>query len=191
MLAEFRGASMPFGRRIKAEDFEEAALPHLNDLYRTAARLVGRRTEAEDLVQEVYLQAWKSFHRFELGTNCRAWLFKILFNKFKHHRRLLFRLVEDPEKTIESLTYEPPVPEQLGDEEILAALGKIPEQYREAIVLADVEEFSYKEVAFILKVPIGTVMSRLSRGRRLLRVTLAGTAESYGIKGVDKDEKQA
>lgn len=181
---------MLFSRGINAEDFEAAALPHLNDLFRTAVRLTANRTEAEDLVQEVYLQAWKSFHRFELGTNCRAWLFKILFNKSNHHRRRLFRLVEDSEKTIDALTYEPPVPEHLRDEEILAALGGITEQYREAIVLADVEEFSYKEVAFILKVPIGTVMSRLSRGRRLLRVALAGTAESYGIKGVDKEEKQ-
>lgn len=182
---------MLFSRGIKAEDFETAALPHLNDLFRTAVRLTANRREAEDLVQEVYLQAWKSFHRFELGTNCRAWLFKILFNKFKHHRRRrLFRLVEDSEKAIDALTYEPPVPEHLSDGEILTALGGITEQYREAIVLVDVEEFSYKEVAFILKVPIGTVMSRLSRGRRLLRVLLAEVAASYGIKGVDKEEKQ-
>ncbi|MBA3440810.1 MAG: sigma-70 family RNA polymerase sigma factor [Pyrinomonadaceae bacterium] len=181
---------MPFGRRIKIEDFEGAALPHLKDLYRTAARLTADRTEGEDLVQEVYLQAWKSFHRFEIGTNCRAWLFKIMFNKFKHYRRKRFKLIGDSEKTLESLTYEPPVPEHLSDEDILMALGKIPEQYRETILLADVEEFSYKEAAFILKVPVGTVMSRLSRGRRLLRVALAETAESYGIKNVQKGADQ-
>ncbi len=72
---------------VTAEDFEAAALPHLNELFRTAARLVGSRTEAEDLIQETYMQAWKSFHRFELGTNCRAWLFRILFNKANHQRR--------------------------------------------------------------------------------------------------------
>ena len=181
---------MPFGRGIKAEDFEEAALPHLNDLYRTAARLVGGRTEAEDLVQETYLQAWKCFHRFQTGTNCRAWLFKILLNKINHHRRRWFKLIKETEDALEGLAYEPPIPEHLCDEDVLRALEKIPQHYREAILLTDVQEFSYKEVAFILKVPIGTVMSRLSRGRRLLRVALTKVAESYGIKGVDKEEKQ-
>ena len=78
---------MLLGRRARAEDFESAAMPHLNDLFRTALRVIGNRSEAEDLVQEAYLQAWKSFHRFELGTNCRAWLYKILFHVIGHHRR--------------------------------------------------------------------------------------------------------
>ncbi len=175
---------MPFGRKVKPEEFEMAALPHVNDLLRTAARLTRSRTEAEDLVQEVYLQAWKSFHRFEPGTNCRAWLFKILLNKLYRQRRkwFQFRAIDDGERVIEGLTYEPPIPEHLGDEEVLAALHKIPLHYREAVLLADVEDFSYKEICFILKVPIGTVMSRISRGRKLLRVELGELAESYGIK---------
>jgi len=174
---------MPFGRKVTPEEFEGAALPHVNDLLRTAMRLTRSRTEAEDLVQEVYLQAWKSFHSFEPGTNCRAWLFKILLNKLNRQRRkwFQFRAIDDGEKVIEGLTYEPPLPEHLGDE-VIAALHKIPQHYSEAVLLADVEEFSYKEICFILKVPIGTVMSRISRGRKLLRVELAGLAESYGIK---------
>lgn len=169
---------------INVNEFEAAALPHLNDLFRTALRVVGSRTEAEDLVQEAYLQAWKSFHRFEAGTNCRAWLFKILFNVIHHHRRKLFKFkfVDDAEETFETaLVYEPPIPQHLTDEDVLAALERIPQQYREAVLLADVEGFSYKEVAETLGVPVGTVMSRLSRGRGLLRQHLAGFAESFGI----------
>ena len=124
----------------RVEDFEAAALPHLNELFRTAARLVGNRTEAEDLIQETYLQAWKSFHRFELGTNCRAWLFRILFNKANHHRQWLFwRKCHDSEVELESwLEYQPPINEQLSDEEVLIALESLPRHYREAVLLADV-----------------------------------------------------
>lgn len=170
---------------VKSKDFETAAIPHLNELFRTAARLVGSRTEAEDLIQETYCQAWKSFHRFKLGTNCRAWLFRILFNKAHHHRKWLFwKKTHDCEANlVEALSYTPPVNEQLEDEEILCALERLPQRYREVALLVDVEEFSYKEVAEILRVPIGTVMSRLSRGRKLLRVELADVAKSYGIDG--------
>ncbi len=169
---------------VRAEDFEVAALPHVNELFRTAARLVGSNVEAEDLIQETFCQAWKSFHRFELGTNCRAWLFRILFNKANHHRKWLFwRKTHDCEaKLMEALRYMPPVNEQLTDETILCALERLPQCYREVVLLVDTEEFSYKEVAEILRVPIGTVMSRLSRGRRLLRVELSGVAQAYGLK---------
>lgn len=173
------------GQKIRLEDFEAAAMPHFDDLYRTAARVIGDRTEAEDLVQETYLQGWKSFHRFEPGTNCRAWLFKILFHVIHHHRRKWFslNLVKDGEELLEEvLTYEPPVPEHLTDEDVLAALAKIPTDFREVLLLADVQEFAYKEVAETLKIPVGTVMSRLSRGRKLLRAQLSGLAQSYGIK---------
>ncbi|MBA3716526.1 MAG: sigma-70 family RNA polymerase sigma factor [Pyrinomonadaceae bacterium] len=173
---------------VRVEDFEAAALPHLNQLFRTAARLVGNRTEAEDLLQETYLQAWKSFHRFELGTNCRAWLFRILHNKANHQRRRLWwKKCHDSEAELESsLEYQPPINEQLGDEEVLLALERLPRHYREAVLLADVEDFSYKEIAAIHRVPIGTVMSRLSRGRKLLRAELADVAESYGFKNEKK-----
>jgi RNA polymerase sigma-70 factor (ECF subfamily) len=170
---------------VSATEFEAAALPHLNDLYRAARHIIGNQTEAEDIVQETYLQAWKSFHRFELGTNCRAWLFKILFHVLHHHRRKWFglKLTQESEETSweETLIYEPPVPQHLSDEEVLAAFQKLPEQYRAVLLLADVHEFSYKEVADTLGIPLGTVMSRLSRGRKLLRAELAGYAASYGI----------
>jgi RNA polymerase sigma-70 factor (ECF subfamily) len=174
-----------FSRSAPTEEFESAALPHLNDLYRTAARVIGNRSEAEDLVQETYLQAWKSFHRFEPGTNCRAWLFKILFHLIQHQRRKWYnlKLVQESDDMLlqETVAYDPPVPQNLTDEEVVGALAKIPVLYREAVVLADVQEFSYKEVAATLGVPVGTVMSRLSRGRKLLRAELAGIAGSYGI----------
>ena len=172
---------MLFATNNKIDDFEAEALPHLNDLFRTAIHLTVNKAEAEDLVQEVYLQAWKSFHRFELGTNCRAWLFKILMNKNMKRSRNWYRAAKETNEMSDHLAYEPPVPEHLRDEEVLQGLQKIPAHYREAILLADVEEFSYRESADILEIPIGTVMSRLSRGRKLLRLELAEVAKCYGI----------
>ncbi len=166
--------------------FEIEAMPHVDSLFRTAVRLLGDRGVAEDAVQEVYLEAWKSFGRYQPGTNCRAWLYKILFHVIQHHRRRLYRLstrfVSEGQEAVETaVAYVPPVPEHLRDEEILAALDRTPDVYREAIVLVDVEGFSYKEAAETLQVPIGTVMSRLSRGRQYLRGELAGAAAGYGI----------
>lgn len=161
------------------ESFEAQALPHLNDLFRAATSILGNRTEAEDVAQEVYLQAWKSFHRFTPGTNCRAWLFGILFHVIHHHRRKWFKLTlmaENEEMFAETVPYEPPVSEHLSDEEMLLAFKKLPPQFAEVVMLADVYEFSYKEVHEALGIPIGTVMSRLSRGRQLLRVHLANFA---------------
>lgn len=165
------------------QEFEGAALPHLNDLFRTAVRVVGDRTQAEDVVQEVYFQAWKSFHRFELGTNCRAWLFRILFHVVQHHRRKQSRLVlVDPADELENvLVAREPIPPTLADRDILTSLDRLPDTYREVVLLADVEEFSYREIADILEIPIGTVMSRLSRARALLRRELATVARSYGL----------
>ena len=167
-----------------ADRFEAEAMPHLNDIFRTATRILGDRARAEDVAQEVYLQAWKSFHRFEPGTNCRAWLFKILFHCVNHHRRKWFRfpLVKETEEFIEAtLTYNQPIPEHLTDEDILAALDRIPTDFRAVILMVEVEEFAYKEAAEILSIPIGTIMSRLSRGRKLLREQLEEVAQSYGI----------
>src|SRR5215469_16494024 len=104
----------------RAERFEAEALTHLNDLYRTARRLLGSTTEAEDIVQETYLLAWKSFDRFEAGTNCRAWLFTIMFNAVRHYRRRWFdRRVtgETAEVLEETLSYTPPIPEELSDQD--------------------------------------------------------------------------
>lgn len=170
--------------RSSSERFELEAMPHLNDIFRTATRLLGDRARAEDVAQEVYLQAWKSFDRFETGTNCRAWLYKILFHCVNHHRRKWFRFsfLKETEEFLEAnLTQSEPIPEQLTDGDILAALDGIPAEFRSVILMVDVEEFAYKEAAEILSIPIGTVMSRLSRGRKLLREQLAKTAQSYGI----------
>jgi RNA polymerase sigma-70 factor (ECF subfamily) len=157
----------------------------MNDLYRSARYTLGSSSEAEDVVQETYLQAWKSFHRFEPGTNCRAWLFKIMFHVIAHHRRRWFRvrLKTDPiEDFLDTLTAEEPVRQHLQDKEVLNALDKLPRQFREVIVLADVEDFAYREIAEMLRIPMGTVMSRLNRGRKLLRTQLSGYAEQLGIE---------
>ena len=168
--------------------FEIEALPHLDAITRTAARVTGNRAHAEDLAQETFMQAWRSFDRFETGTNCRAWLFKILFNVIRHDRRQLFnfnlrsfRRQTDEEMPEPELVYEPPVPPHLTDEDVLAALDRVPVSYREVVVLADVEEFAYREIAEMLDIPVGTVMSRLSRGRARLRNELATFAAGYGI----------
>jgi RNA polymerase sigma-70 factor, ECF subfamily len=164
--------------------FEEEAMPHLNDLFRTALRVTGDRGAAEDAIQEVYLQAWRSYERFEAGTNCRAWLYKILFHCVSHQRRKWFRfpLLKETEEFLETNLVQPEaIPQHVTDEEILMALDGIPQEFRSVVLLVDVEEFAYKEVAGILSIPIGTVMSRLSRGRGLLRKRLEGAARSYGI----------
>lgn len=175
---------MFFTRKTHSADFEAAALPYLNDLYRTAVHLVRDRSAAEDLVQQAYLHAWKAFDRFEPGTNCRAWLFKILINEIRHHRRRWFnsKTVPEAEQSFEeTLAFEPPVPENIQDEEVLAALDEIPREFREVVLLSDVQEFSYKEIADMLGIPVGTVMSRLSRGRKQLRLKLAGYASATGL----------
>jgi RNA polymerase sigma-70 factor (ECF subfamily) len=167
-----------------ATRFEREAMPHTSDLYRTALRMLRDPGRAEDAVQEAYLQAWKSFHRFSPGTNCRAWLYKILFHGISHERRKLFRLplLKKTEEYLEAnLESTASVPEHLTNEEILAALDNIPADFGGVVLLVDVEEFAYKEVAGILGIPIGTVMSRLSRGRKLLREQLADVAKTYGI----------
>ena len=170
---------------LRTASFEAEALPYLDALYRAASHIVGNRTEAEDLVQETYLQAWKSFERFELGTNCRAWLFKILFHVIQQHRRKWFRLNltdEGDEIFEQTLVYEPPVPQDLSDEDVLASFQNIPQQYREVVLLSDVYDFTYREIQETLGIPPGTVMSRLSRGRQLLRGHLTGLAKASGVR---------
>jgi RNA polymerase sigma-70 factor (ECF subfamily) len=166
---------------VALQEFEGLALPHAKDLLRTAMTLLRNREHAEDAVQETFLQAWKSFHRFELGTNCRAWLFKILFHVVSHQRRKWQRmwLAEDPQIFEDTLAARPDIPDQLTDEDILAAFGRIPQRYAEVVMLADVHEFSYREIQETLGIPIGTVMSRLSRGRDYLRAQLAPLAPAH------------
>jgi RNA polymerase sigma-70 factor, ECF subfamily len=160
-------------------------MPHLSSIFRAALRMVGDPTRAEDVVQEVYLKAWQSFHRFRPGTNCHAWLFKILFHCVNHERRKWLRfpvLEESAAVTEDSLAYVEPIPERLTDDDVLLALDRLPADFRAIVLIVDVEEFSYKEASQILSIPVGTVMSRLSRGRKLLRGQLGEVARRYGIK---------
>jgi len=150
-------------------------MPHVNRLFRHAMWLERNRENAEDLVQETLSQALQSFHRFTPGTNCRAWLMSILQHVRSNRRRAQGRVVADStiEERISSvMPFVPPIPDRLTDEDMLNALGQIPERHQEVILLCDVEEMTYKEIAAALDVPIGTVMSRLHRGRELLRTEL-------------------
>jgi len=158
--------------------FEAEAMPHVDRLFRLAMWWEGDRREAEDLVQDTLIQAMQSFHRFTAGTNCRAWLVTILQHVRSNRRRARVRrmTVDDPDDRIaESVPFVPPVPEHLTDENVLAALRGIPEAYQDIILLCDVEGLTYKEIALALVIPMGTVMSRLHRGRTLLRQRLAAT----------------
>jgi RNA polymerase sigma-70 factor (ECF subfamily) len=179
---------MVAGENAQSTDsFETEAMPHMDDLYRAALRLLLDSNKASDAVQETFLIAWKSFDRYETGTNCRAWLFQILFNVVRHERRKWFKWLTGKEEDLaESQIAAPqPIQENLTDKDILSALDNLPLQFREVLLLVDVEEFSYKEASAILQVPIGTVMSRLSRARGLLRGQLAGVARSYGLSAAN------
>jgi RNA polymerase sigma-70 factor (ECF subfamily) len=156
--------------------FEADAMPHVDRLFRLAMWWERDRREAEDLVQDTLVQALQSFHRFTRGTNCRAWLITILHHVRSNRRRAKFRrlTVEDPDDRIAEITpFVPPVPQHLTDEDVMAALREIPEPYQDIILLSDVEGLTYKEIAAALAIPIGTVMSRLHRGRAALRRSLA------------------
>src|SRR3954465_8961261 len=168
--------------------FEAEALPHLDRLFRLAMWLERNRPEGGDLVQETMMQALQSFHRFRPGTNCRAWLTTILQNVRSNRRRARGRspLVHDPHDRIGNATpFVPPVPQTLTDEELLGALGRIPVPFQEVIVLCDVEELTYKEIADALAIPLGTVMSRLHRGRALLRAELGASRSGFGQQRAD------
>lgn len=159
-------------------------MPHMESLFRIAMWRVRDRTAAEDLVQETMTEALKSFHRFEPGTNAHAWLVTIMSHTESKRRRKLARLEvvsDEDDRIAETVAYEVSTPENLTDEEVLGALRRIPPNYSEVVMLADVEDFSYKEIANALAVPIGTVMSRLNRGRKLLRAELAEYAAGLGI----------
>ncbi len=178
-------------KEILWEDFENEAMPFSADLFRVAMFLKRNLEAAEDLVQETLMQALKSFHRYEKGTNCKAWLTTIMYHT--HYKQLRkqtnLQLVADTEEKIaETVQFEAPIPQNITDEDVLQALKKVPETFREIVLLCDVEGFAYKEIAAFLEVPMGTVMSRLHRGRKILRGELAVYARNYGIKGEEMTE---
>ena len=157
--------------------FEEEVLPHVDRLFRLAMWYERNRADAEDVVQDTMMQALKSFHRYQPGTNCRAWLVTILQRVVSNRRRSRGRsiLVSDPDDRLaEATPFVPPVPDHLTDEDLLLALRRLPLAFQEVILLCDVEGLTYKETAEALTIPIGTVMSRLHRGRSQLRSELAG-----------------
>lgn len=187
----------------RQEEFQRIALPHLPSLYNLALRLTGSQREAEDLVQETYLRAYRFFDTFTPGTQIKAWLFRILRNTFINRYRArkirpeevdLTRLEAGYESAVDAgflREHHPRSPEEILlndvlDEEVVRALDALPEEYRTVVHLALVEELSYKEIAGVLSIPLGTVMSRLHRGRRMLQAALMEYARR---KGIPRDTK--
>jgi len=178
-------------RRIASEArdrvrFEEEALALADQVYRVARHLAGSREEAEDLMQEAYARAFRSWRSYQSGTNLRAWLLRILTNlNIDHGRRQQRRpdtqpleagdyyLVDRLEEAGGPLSDEERVDQRLSQDNIVAALSAVPHDFRDAVVLVDIGDFTYADTAQILDVPIGTVMSRLHRGRRILKQELA------------------
>jgi RNA polymerase sigma-70 factor (ECF subfamily) len=171
--------------------FADEALSYIDGLYGTALRLTRKAQDAEDLVQDTYLKAFRAARQFERGTNLKAWLFTILHNTFRNLRRHDGRNpVDVNSETVEQAadgTGDERTPEQLLsrktlDADLQAALDALPDAFRQAVWLRDVEEFSYAEIATIVDVPIGTVMSRISRGRKMLHDRLAPKRTNAAVK---------
>ncbi len=174
-------------------NFQNAELPYRDQLFKTALRLTRSAEDAEDLLQETYLKAYRHYASFQPGTNLKAWLFKILKNTFINEYRRRKQLpaqvdFAELEETFESAvlstdsrairTPEDEVMEATLDSEVRGALTALPHNYKVVVLLADIEGYAYKEIADILAIPVGTVMSRLYRGRRLLERALL----SYGVR---------
>ena len=179
-------------------DFAELAMPYMDALYSAALRMTRNPADAEDLVQETYLRAYRGFGGFQEGTNLKAWLYKILTNTFINIYRakkrrpdevdfddaedfFLFRRLGGLEAAQAGRTPESEVLEAMPEQVVKDAIEALPEQFRVAVLLADVEGFSYKEIAEITEVPIGTVMSRLHRGRKQLQARLWDFAVERGL----------
>jgi RNA polymerase sigma-70 factor (ECF subfamily) len=178
------------------QEFEELALSHLDPLFSAALRLTKNERDAEDLVQDTCMRAYRFFDKFERGTNIKAWLFKILTNTFINRYRRKVKEKNVVEGTERDAVHDRFIsrdatdfaanPEQfffdrLLSDDVLRAIDALPIDFRLVVILADLQEFSYKEIAEILECPVGTVMSRLFRGRRLLQKTLREYAEGEGV----------
>jgi RNA polymerase sigma-70 factor (ECF subfamily) len=178
--------------------FSDLAMPYMGPLYSAALRMTRNPADAEDLVQETYLRAYRAFDSFQEGTNLKAWLYRILTNTFINQYRAakrrpeqsdiedvedlyLYRRLGGLEAAMAGRSPEAEVLEGIPDTEVKEALESLPEQFRMAVLLADVEGFAYKEIAEILEIPIGTVMSRLHRGRKQLQKRLWEYAVERGL----------
>jgi RNA polymerase sigma-70 factor (ECF subfamily) len=186
-------------KRSQKSEFEALTLPHLDALYNTALRLTKNESDAEDLIQETFLKAFRFFHRFQPGTHIKAWLFKIMTNTFINHYRKQQRdkeVLEDwdwdhlLQSDAEIGENEKKILDRFISQEVVDSLNQIPVEFRMVVLLADLEDFSYKEIAEIVDCPIGTVMSRLYRGRRLLRKLLAEYATEQGYIQQKEDTKK-
>lgn len=179
--------------QLKQREFQKDAVVHINSLYNYALHLTMNPSDAQDLVQETYLKAYKFFNSFEQGTNCKAWLFKILknnyINKFRKNARepgkVNYDLIKDFYHTIKDAQRDTTETDSdffhsLLHEEVYQALQSLPEEFREVIQLCDIEGFTYEEIANMVESPIGTVRSRLYRGRKLLRAKLEAYAKKRG-----------
>jgi RNA polymerase sigma-70 factor (ECF subfamily) len=180
---------------VKKKEFEETALPHIDSLFNFALKLTGDASEAEDLVQETYLRAYKFFHKYKRDTYIKAWLFSILRNTFiniyrkkkKEPEKVDFHSIEqfigqviEKGSPILQSDISDALSKDVLDDEVKASLDALPEEFRDVILLSDVEGFSYQEIADILKCPAGTIMSRLHRGRKLLYKNLTEYAKRKG-----------
>jgi RNA polymerase sigma-70 factor (ECF subfamily) len=180
-------------------NFADLAMQHMGSLYTAALRMTRNPSDAEDLVQETYLKAYRAFGTFQEGTNLKAWLYKILTNTFINSYRsrkrrpeqtelddvedlYLYRRMGGLEAVAAGRSAEEEVLEHFTESDVKDAVESLPEQFRMAVLLADVEGFSYKEIAEILDVPIGTVMSRIHRGRRQLQKLLWDYAEEHNLR---------
>jgi RNA polymerase sigma-70 factor (ECF subfamily) len=184
----------PDARRLATEArdrvrFEEDALALSDQVYRVARHLVGSREEAEDLMQETYARAFRSWRSFTPGTNLRAWLLRILTNlNIDRGRRLQRQPDQQPleegdyflynklEETSDGPTDEERVVQRLSQNDVVSALSEVPHDFRDVVVLVDIGDFTYADAAQILDIPVGTVMSRLHRGRRILKQAMADSA---------------
>jgi len=180
-------------RKASREEFESEALPHMQALYGAAMRLTRNQGDAEDLVQDALMRGYRFFDSFEPGTNCKAWLFRIMTNLFRNKYREREReheiMAEAESSTANLGQFAPATPENIEalilgrmvSKEVEAALESVPSEFRLAVILSDLEDFSYKEIAEIMDCPAGTVMSRLFRGRKLLQKALLQYATDQGI----------
>jgi len=186
--------SLSIAERKMQLEFQNEAVPHLNALYNYALHITMNPDDAEDLVQETYLKAYRFFNSFERGTNCKAWLFKILKNNYinlfrknsKEPGKVDYDLIKDFYHTIKDNRNDTTETDtdyfhSLLHEEVYQALHSLPEEFREVIQLCDIEGFTYEEIANMVDSPIGTVRSRLYRGRKLLRTQLEGYAQKRGF----------
>ena len=180
------------------EDFAHDAMQHAQQLFSTAMRMTRNRSDAEDLVQETFIKAWRSFATYQQGTNLRAWLFRIMtntyINKYNAQQRkptetelddveelFLYKRLGAVDQSQLSQSAEDQMLSLFTDDEVKKSLEELPEQFRIPVLMSDVEGFSYKEIAEILEIPLGTVMSRLHRGRKAMQKMLYEYAKKRGL----------